>query len=394
MFDLDLQLKKIIIKSPLLKPYIEWVKFVPTEKVKTAATNGRIVFYNPDYLATCSQEEQQFTIIHELMHIALDHMKRQKGRVQFAYNYACDAVINQMIKAFGIPIPDGCVDCPDATNYSAEEYYEVVINRKDYDELQKKFESNPEEHSFVSPHTNWSIEPTEEKNKPNSAPESEKDFIKKNNEIKGRLADEFIDDMLSQEASHDIKQEVNQKLGNIGDATSFANWEDLLNYQVNKNRASYDFFNGEFDSEGIWNYPYRRNNQKQAEVEILIDTSYSVLDDLVKAFLREVKSIVGNAKIKIGCFNDTFDGFIEIKDENDIENFMIKSRGGTDFEVAVKAFESPTSTKIVFTDGYADDPKSFCEAIWIVYSQAKINPPGGFVYNVSEEMILGQKKSL
>ncbi len=397
MFDLDLQLKKILIKSPLLKPLVEWAKFVPTSRVKTASTNGKNVYYNPEHLANIPEEEQQFTIIHELMHIALDHMERQQGRKQFGYNYACDAVINQMIKKFGIPIPKGCIDCPEADGLSAEEFYEITISRPDYDELQKSFERDISSESFIAPHTSWGKDLADGLDKPKSIPTNEKEFAKKNKEVKDKLAEDFIDKMFDEggkDAGHDISEEVDQELGDIGDPTAFANWQDLLLHQVNKNRASYDFFNGEFDAEGIWNYPYRRNNQKQAEVEILIDTSYSVSDDLVRAFLREVKGIVGNAKIKIGCFNDVFDGFIEIKDESDIDSFTIKTRGGTDFEVAVKAFESPTSTKIVFTDGYAPDPKSFCEAIWIVYSPAKINPPGGFVYNVEEEKILGQGRTI
>ena len=393
MFDINLLLKKILIKSPLLKPYVDWANFVPTTQVNTASTDGRNVYYNPVFFASAPLEEQMFTIVHELMHIALDHVLRRGDRKKFGFNYAADAVINQIIEAFGIPIPEGDVNCPDAAGLSVEEYYEIVVNRPDYDELQKQYESDPKKQQIMGQHDMWGTEIVDTKDKPQNMPKDEKEFSKKNQELKESLAEEYMDKMLGggTEAGHDLKTDVDQDLGNVGYATSFANWQDLLSYQVNKSRASYDFFNGEFDHEGIWTYPYQRNRVKEAEVEIVIDTSYSVSDELVRAFLREVKSIVGNAKIKIGCFNDTFDGFVEIKDESDIDNFTIKSRGGTDFEVAVKAFESPTSVKIVFTDGYGNDPKSFCEAIWIVYSPAKINPPGGFVYNVEKEMILGSK---
>lgn len=389
MFDLQLQIKKILIKSPLLKPYTDWVKFVPTSIYNTGATDGKNIYYNPDGLSRMDELGQQFIIVHELLHIALNHMERLKGRDPFAFNLACDAVINQMIKKMGIPIPKGYIDWPDAAGLSAEEYYEILINKPNFQELMDSFASTPNKEEVITPHTAWGKNPESSIDRPKKVPQDEKEFAKENDEVKAKMADEFFDQM-SSTAEH---KELNTQVGNIGAATSFVTWEDLLRYELTKDRTDYDFFHGEFDEEGIWYYPYQQQKDEEAEVEILIDSSYSVEDELVRAFLREVKAIIGKTKMKIGCFNDNFDGFIEIKDEVDIDNFTITSRGGTNFDVAVNAFQSPTSVKIVFTDGYAPEPKSFCEAIWIVYSDAKIHPPGGFVYNVDPNKIHQNNRS-
>ena len=53
--------------------------------------------------------------------------------------------------------------------------------------------------------------------------------------------------------------------------------------------------------------------------------------------------------------------------------------GGTDFDVAVNAFSKRAGNKIIFTDGYADMPSKRVNAIWVVFDNAKINPPGGKV---------------
>lgn len=388
MFDLQLQIKKILIKSPLLKSYIDWVKFVPTSNFHTGATDGKIVYYNPEGLSKRDELGQQFTIIHELLHIALNHMVRQEGREQQAYNYACDAVINQMIKKLGIPIPEGSIDCPDAKGLSVEEYYEILINKPNFQEIMDSLAS-AQQQKTITPHTAWGQNKEAFEDRPKEVPEDEKEFSNENEKIKERMADDYFE-KLSTGVEH---KEEHKKIGNIGTATTFVSWEDLLKYELTKNKTDYDFFNGEFDEEGIWYYPYQSQKEEEAEVEILIDSSYSVDDELVRAFLREVKSIANSARIKIGCFNDAFDGFTEIKDEADIENFTITSRGGTDFEVAVQSFQSPTSVKIVFTDGYAIEPKSFCEAIWIVYSDSKIKPPGGFVYNVDPNKIYEKNRT-
>ncbi len=383
MFDLQLQIKKLLIKSPLLKPYIDWVKFIPTNIYRTGATDGKVVYYNPEGLSKRTELGQQFTIIHELLHIALNHMERCGNRHPEIYNDACDAVINQMIKKMGIPIPEEDIDYPDAAGLSVEEYYEILIKKPEYQAILNSSTPYPKRSDDIAPHTAWGKNKESLEGRPKEVPEDEKEFQKENDEVKEKLADDFFD-KLKTNAEHKVE---NKKVGNVGTATTFVSWEDLLRYELTKNKTDYDFFNGEFDEEGIWYYPYQTQKEEESEVEILIDSSYSVDDDLVRAFLREIKSIAGSARIKIGCFNDAFDGFSEIKDETDIDNFTITSRGGTDFEVAVQSFQSPTSVKIVFTDGYAREPKSFCEAIWIVYSEAKIKPPGGFVYNVDPNKI-------
>ena len=399
MFNLDLQLKKILLKAPLLKSYVDWLTFKSTQDVNTGATDGKVVYYNPINLAKRDELSQQFTLIHEILHVALNHNNRRQGRELNGFNYACDAVINQMIKKMGIPIPEGSINCDEAINYNVEEYYDLIRSRDNYDDLMNSIIKNSK-NDVITTHKYWN-EPFEDKNNkdnkqdkdmPDNTSLDEKDFQEKNEKLRKKMEDDFYNE-IKKDIDNSIHSEVNKQLSDIGESTSFVSWQELLRYEIKKNKADYDFFNGEFDENGLWYYKFQNNKENEAEVEILIDSSYSVEDELVKAFLREVKSIVENAKISIACFNDKVDDFISIEDENDIDNFVITSRGGTDFEAAVKAFQSPTSIKIIFTDGYALDPTSFCEAIWIVYSDAKINPPGGFVYHVNKKDLESEIKN-
>ena len=49
-----------------------------------------------------------------------------------------------------------------------------------------------------------------------------------------------------------------------------------------------------------------------------------------------------------------------------------------------KAFTVDAETKIIFTDGYAEMPETRCDAIWLVYSDTPVNPPGGRVLYVKK----------
>lgn len=143
--------------------------------------------------------------------------------------------------------------------------------------------------------------------------------------------------------------------------------------------------NGFFDEDGIYTYHYELN--RKSNIEILIDTSGSVDDELVKAFLQECKNIFDDYAMKVGCFDMIFYGFQEIKRKEDLDDFVIEGRGGTDFSTAVNSFSKKASIKIIFTDGYAEMPKDDSDVIWVVYSDNKINPPGGKVFYVDPDTL-------
>ena len=61
--------------------------------------------------------------------------------------------------------------------------------------------------------------------------------------------------------------------------------------------------------------------------------------------------------------------------------------GGTDFNIAVRAFNSRTDNKIIFTDGEADMPNISVNAVWVVFGDKKIHPRGGRVIRISNEQL-------
>lgn len=123
----------------------------------------------------------------------------------------------------------------------------------------------------------------------------------------------------------------------------------------------------------------------QPETEIVLDTSGSIDETLLRNFLRECKNILYTSKVKVGCFDTKFYGFNEIRNENDIDTVKLQGGGGTNFDVAVNAFSRRIENKIIFTDGEASMPKMTIDAIWVVFGDKKINPPGGKVIYISYE---------
>ncbi len=123
------------------------------------------------------------------------------------------------------------------------------------------------------------------------------------------------------------------------------------------------------------------------ETEIILDTSGSIDETLLRNFLRECKNILQTSKVKVGCFDTKFYGFNEIKDVSDIDNLPFYGGGGTNFDVAVNAFTRRVENKIIFTDGDANMPSTPIDAIWIVFGGIKINPVGGKVIYVDDDQL-------
>jgi predicted metal-dependent peptidase len=103
---LNLKLAKAKTALVLAHPFIGSIALnlptVLTYTVKTAATNGKRIAYNPDFIEALSDDELKFLVAHECMHPMLEHNYRRMGRNHGKWNHAADYVINQLLTNEGI----------------------------------------------------------------------------------------------------------------------------------------------------------------------------------------------------------------------------------------------------------------------------------------------------
>ena len=225
---------------------------------------------------------------------------------------------------------------------------------------------------------------SEEKSK--FAEQGERETFKQN-KIERRKQLQELSRELANKSSHEAGDGIHRegkKLSDIGIATPLIDWRKLLRqairYDEEYTRKNARMRNGYFR--------HRIEQIPMPEAEILLDTSGSVSEVLLKNFLRECKNILDNSKVKVGCFNTEFHGFTELKRPEDIDNMSFPIGGGTDFNAAVGAFSRKAPNKIIFTDGEADMPRETVRnVIWVVFGDEKINPKGGKVINITGEQL-------
>lgn len=68
-----------------------------TTSIPTAATDGRRVLINPEFMATLDDDELLFLIAHECGHPMLEHTCRRQGRDPRKWNIAADYVLNGVL---------------------------------------------------------------------------------------------------------------------------------------------------------------------------------------------------------------------------------------------------------------------------------------------------------
>lgn len=420
--------RKMLVKYPFFGSVVANVKYKENILLDTAGTDGKTIYYNPNYLNTLTENEQTFIFAHEVCHIAFNHIFRSEGKEQLIWNVATDAVINAFLKKDGLEVVDGAIEFEDAINYDSEELYNKLL--KEIKKRQQGNQNNPnsqgtkqtvvaKESSKANASSNANN--THAQNRENYSLEDENDFkthdthqmwaeAVKNKECE--KTEEFSEKqkeceqigeqkafdenrMQKKESLERLKKEITEaatkaglttnsdirSIENIGKAKPIIDWRYIL-----KPASKYDV-DWSYKNASIEDGVVRANLEKYfvPETEILLDTSGSINNELLRNFLRICKNILNYSRIKVGCFDTKFYGFKEIRTEEDIDKMEFQGGGGTNFDVAVHAFSRRVENKIIFTDGWANMPSISLDAVWIVFGDIKINPKGGKVVYITEE---------
>ena len=523
-YDIEALKRKMLVKYPFFGSVVASIDYKENMGIPTAGTDGKTIYYNPEYLEGLGRDEQTFIFAHEVCHIAFNHILRSEGKDPELWNIATDGVINQFLKKDGLKLAPGGVDMAEAINYDAEQLYEKLLQEKQQKQQQQKQNGqgnsqNQDQNQSQSQSDSSSGESSQEQtqkgdsehqsqsgsqeqgnnqNEQQSSSESqggsdEQQSDSKNQSSSGSNSSQNQDQNVQQNqqssgGSSDSEQQEEQDSSkrDVGHDTHSL-WEEAVNKHKEEQSKSSDkkeslldkILNkqkdkqektkselekkqeeleemGEKDAfkknredkkkqleelkqaiakqastagtstnrdirtiEDIgtakplidWRYVLREaikydvdwsyknasiedgivvanlEEQPMPETEIVLDTSGSINEVLLKNFLRECKNILQHSRLKVGCFDTEFYGFHEIRTEEDIENMTFEGGGGTDFDVAVNAFSRRVENKIIFTDGEASMPDMSIDAIWIVFGGEKINPKGGKVINITEEQL-------
>ena len=90
--------------QPFFKPFINKLKMVYTFHVETQATDGKCIYVNPRFTEGLDLTQKAFVMAHEIMHVVLNHLRREKraGLDHYKANCAGDYEINIALADLGL----------------------------------------------------------------------------------------------------------------------------------------------------------------------------------------------------------------------------------------------------------------------------------------------------
>lgn len=92
----------LILEHPFVGSIALGMPFEFDEGIPTAATNGKRVKFNPEFVDKLTDEEVKFLVAHECFHPMMEHNFRRGTRQSRRWNQAADYVINKLLTDEGI----------------------------------------------------------------------------------------------------------------------------------------------------------------------------------------------------------------------------------------------------------------------------------------------------
>lgn len=369
-------------ESPFFSYLVQTLNIEVNEKppMKTACVDkSKNVSLHPKFVAAIGEDATTGVLIHEIMHVALDHFGRTGDRDPELTNIAQDIVINDLICENGFTLPEICNDL--VPEHHTLAFDGVVINNIDAKTWEEIYEELVKGGAAKKQTFDTKIEPVDGDREGQG--EAQEEDIKRREAAQKLLSEAMAYAKIRGDMPSGIESRLDALLA------SKVDWREVLAHYVSKSLPyDYSFARPSKKSrDGL----YMPSIQKEGlEVVIALDTSGSIGKEDIQQFASETLGIATSFNgVKISLIQADAavqsDDLIEGDYEELISNITIKGGGGTShvpvFEHVLK--EHPEARVLIcFTDGFTNYPEeepSNIDTIWAINNRSQDAPFGKIV---------------
>ncbi len=379
------------------------VTYSVSEEVETACTDGRGITFGTKFLDELSDNELDFVMMHEIMHIVLQHCIRRNDRDAETFNIACDIVVNSNIllennmdlnsitlKKYGESMhltPSG----KEGHYHTAEEVYEMLPKsgkKKTCDGNSgcavgraKQIQANGGSGKAIwDDHSRWGMC-------------EEDDTLR---DVWVKRFEDAAESISVRDPSNSrglLPMFAKRRLEELHKAQT--DWRTILNDFIQEEVADYSFCppDRRFDGSPFFLPDFNGTDEKVEDILFMIDTSGSMSDKMITAAYFEVKGAIdqfdGKLRGWLGFFDAAIIEPIEFSNEEEFRVIRPAGGGGTDFQiifeyVATRMTKQPASI-IILTDGFCPFPQEKLSlgipVLWLINNE-DVDPPWGKVARI------------
>ena len=394
--------------------------FALDTECQTACTDGRRIWFGPEFMKDLSDDELEFVMMHEIMHIVLQHCIRGEEYDNEIYNIAADIVINSNImhslgdnldaitlKKYGVSMhltPDG----NEGYNYTAEEVYDMLISA-----AKKKQKNSGASDKAMRGKTGGEDENGE------GEVRGLVDVVEEIIQGGKRFDDHSKWEKLTEEEKREIYEEWSKRILDADTVISILESsisdgsgppigarrliEQLRNGELDWRTILTDFIQTEINdysfsppdrrfSDGDFFLPdYNEKVEKVANVWFLIDTSGSISNKAIRAAYSEIASAIeqfNGAVQGLLSFTEVFvTDPVPFETLDDLLAIKPVGGGGNDFGEIFRymkrnMMDNPPAYIVIITDGYDTFPKEEeamgIPVLWLINNNdPNVKPPFG-----------------
>ncbi len=367
---------KLILNQPFWGTLALYLALEQNEEVPTLATDGNKIYYNSEYVCRICKDDKtnelEGVLVHEISHVAFQHIQRQHNRIFKIWNMATDYTINYIIKSGNMQLPEGILYDSDYANKTAEEVYDILMKKSNIKSIADLANegigqmpgggkgNNSGQGKVLDDHSKWQ-DVAKDKNKSEEMSREWKVRIAQASEVAkgrgclpagmGRTIDEILEPRLD--------------------------WKEIVAPYVRPSRGDYTFStpDSRFMSDE-YDYVYLPSffNEEVEDIVIAVDTSGSISHDELKSFLSHIHYLLKaypQLRGQITSCDTHPANFIEVTNDTDIMTIPLQGGGGTDFVPVfdlIKKTNIDPALLIYFTDGDGNYPKEKPEypVLWVM----------------------------
>lgn len=381
--------------------------------IQTAGTNGKVLYYNPNFINKLTDGELNWVIAHEVMHCALGHLWRRENRIFNTWNMAADFAIHCILKetsdanSGNFNMPKDCLYDSKFNNKSTEEIYDILNkennesskNNSDGDDdsnnnnNDNNSSNNHGNQKLLDDHSVWN----------NSDSGDDDDNTQKVNASYQEMAREWQDKMINAAKVSEQKKHGSVPGSIIRIVNDLVkpqkNWKELLAEFVQMEVFDYGFLPPDkryYGFSDVLMPDFNEETEKIQDIVFIIDTSGSIGDKELVVFYSEISGVMqqfSSVKGHVLFVDSEIGAEYDISDVDDVLQMKpAYGGGGTDMEAGIRYCIEKTrdgewdvSGCCILTDGYTnfslEENDIPFKTLWVL-TDNDIKPPYGTCTNL------------
>ncbi|AVO43483.1 DUF2201 family putative metallopeptidase [Simplicispira suum] len=310
---------------------------------KTLKTDGKRLWFNPEYVATLSKHELKGVIAHEVLHCGNGHTWRREHRDPKGWNEAADLAINPIVLDAGMVLPKGALDGTPYKGKSPEEIYAIRQKERQSQPQEQQQNSNSQGNGQGNPGSNSSGGQDDAQD--NGCGEVVDSDESDTHELKADWSASVLQAAKQAQAMGNLPAGMARLLNEIKNPPQ--DWRAILRRFIQENATddySWKTPNARYLSLGLYMPSLR--SESMPPMVVAVDTSGSVSDLMVSQFTNEINAIVDEVQpqaVHVIYCDAKIQG-VDVFEKGEPITIVPKGFGGTDFRPVFKWIEEQDLT--------------------------------------------------